>query len=164
MIAVPRNSDIQSITPREMQLRILLPKLAIALVVSFFVCSLETAEAEKEFGPWSSTKASPRASSVDVSTEDAESGGYVSSVCFGWLSIYQHHMGVVMRSQCPMIPSCSAYSIEAIRKHGALKGLVLTFDRLIHEADEKATGYRVMQGHRFKVLDTLTNNDFWWYE
>jgi putative membrane protein insertion efficiency factor len=31
---------------------------------------------------------------------------------------------------CPFIPSCSEYSVRALRKHGALKGSVLTVRRL----------------------------------
>jgi len=32
---------------------------------------------------------------------------------------------------CRFIPTCSSYAIEAIRKHGALKGSFLAFKRII---------------------------------
>ncbi|MDP6523020.1 MAG: membrane protein insertion efficiency factor YidD [Kiritimatiellia bacterium] len=137
-------------------------QLVIAIIICISTCSPEAGEAEEEFGPWSSTKDSPMISSVEASSSEGGSGSYASSVFFVWLWVYQHQMSVVMRSKCAMTPSCSAYGIEAIKKHGAPKGLLLTFDRLIHEADERHSGYRVMKGPLLKVLDPVENNDFWW--
>lgn len=34
-------------------------------------------------------------------------------------------------SKCPYIPSCSNYSIEALKKHGLIYGSVLTIWRLL---------------------------------
>lgn len=34
-------------------------------------------------------------------------------------------------SKCPYIPSCSNYSIEALKKHGVIYGSVLTIWRLV---------------------------------
>jgi len=34
-------------------------------------------------------------------------------------------------SKCPYIPSCSNYSIEALKKHGVIYGSVLTIWRLL---------------------------------
>ena len=31
---------------------------------------------------------------------------------------------------CRFTPTCSAYALEALEKHGAIKGLVLTFKRV----------------------------------
>ena len=33
-------------------------------------------------------------------------------------------------SNCRFTPTCPAYALEALEKHGALKGLVLTFKRI----------------------------------
>ena len=35
------------------------------------------------------------------------------------------------RTKCPYCPSCSAYGLEAIQKHGAIKGGALAAWRLI---------------------------------
>lgn len=34
-------------------------------------------------------------------------------------------------SKCPFHPSCSNYAIEALRKHGAIKGSMLAIGRII---------------------------------
>lgn len=164
MMHAPFNSDSQHASSRKRTLNRCKSKCVLAVTL-FLVAGLsESIATEREFGPWSSARAFPTVAPGETFPEEEKSGGYVSNVFFGWLRIYQNRMNVVMRSQCPMTPSCSAYSIEAIKKHGAVKGLVLTFDRLIHEADEKATGYKVMRGNRLKALDPVTNNDFWWHK
>ena len=35
------------------------------------------------------------------------------------------------RTKCPYCPTCSAYALEAVQKHGAIKGGALTAWRLI---------------------------------
>ncbi len=45
---------------------------------------------------------------------------------------YQDGLSRISRSQCPMWPSCSAYSRQVIAKHGPLIGVVMTLDRLRH--------------------------------
>lgn len=44
--------------------------------------------------------------------------------------LYQFTLGHVLGGQCRFSPTCSQYSIEALRKHGALKGTWLTLGRL----------------------------------
>jgi putative component of membrane protein insertase Oxa1/YidC/SpoIIIJ protein YidD len=61
-----------------------------------------------------------------------------------------------------MHPSCSAYGIEAIEKHGFFVGILMTADRLIHESDEISLGPEIETEGRLKVHDPVENNDFWW--
>ena len=43
---------------------------------------------------------------------------------------YQKHLSPVLNRQCRFHPSCSEYSIRAIAKHGRLKGIAKTIERL----------------------------------
>lgn len=54
------------------------------------------------------------------------------------LGLYRGFISPIDASNCPSYPSCSAYSLAAIKKHGPLKGAVLTASRLVSEADEAA--------------------------
>lgn len=80
------------------------------------------------------------------------------------VKVYQRYISPVKAGSCPMYPSCSAYSIEAIKKHGALVGFVMTADRLIHENNEMDDAPLIMKGGALKYFDPVSNNDFWWYK
>lgn len=47
------------------------------------------------------------------------------------IKIYQRFISPFFPSSCKFSPSCSKYGIEAINKHGAIKGLVLTVKRIL---------------------------------
>ncbi|HLR26616.1 MAG TPA: membrane protein insertion efficiency factor YidD [Fodinibius sp.] len=48
----------------------------------------------------------------------------------GVVRVYQMIISPWMPKSCRFNPTCSAYSIEAFQKHGALKGLWLTIRRI----------------------------------
>jgi len=77
-------------------------------------------------------------------------------------SIFRDHISGVDGDRCPSIPSCSSYSVAAFKKHGFFIGWVMTVDRLIHEANEASVSPVVYHKGRFKILDPVENNDFWW--
>lgn len=81
----------------------------------------------------------------------------------GMLRIYQLFISPLDGDRCPLYPTCSQYSIQAIRRHGPLVGCVMTADRLMHEADERLLSQKVMVGSRMRAVDSLDDNDFWWY-
>ncbi len=56
---------------------------------------------------------------------------------------------------CPFTPSCSAYGLAAIRRHGLLHGLLMTSDRLqrCHPAAAFAGYELVEEGERPRLLD-----------
>jgi len=76
---------------------------------------------------------------------------------------YQRFFGAHWGRRCAYHPSCSNYSLLAIRKHGALLGLVMTFDRLQHESNEARYSPLIRTGSEIRVYDPLENNDYWWY-
>ena len=48
------------------------------------------------------------------------------------IRFYQHYLSPLKRTAtCKYIPTCSQYAIEAIEKHGAVKGSLLAFWRLL---------------------------------
>jgi hypothetical protein len=65
---------------------------------------------------------------------------------------------------CSFYPSCSKYSLLAIKKHGWYLGLMMTFDRLQHESNEARFSPLIKIEGATKVYDPVENNDFWWYE
>ncbi|MGE5252929.1 MAG: membrane protein insertion efficiency factor YidD [Planctomycetaceae bacterium] len=80
----------------------------------------------------------------------------------GVMRFFQSYISPVDGDRCPSYPTCSQYSVEAIRKHGVWIGLVMTFDRLIHESDEIGQAPRVKIYGSYRTYDPVENNDFWW--
>ena len=65
--------------------------------------------------------------------------------------------------RCPMYPTCSAYSLEAFKKHGFLKGWIMTSDRLMRcGRDERKHSKPIFTNNEKHVYDPVSNNDFWW--
>jgi hypothetical protein len=52
--------------------------------------------------------------------------------------------------------------VEAIGRHGVWIGLVMTFDRLIHESNEIRQAPLVKVYGSYRYYDPVENNDFWW--
>jgi len=44
---------------------------------------------------------------------------------------YQYLLSPFLASSCRYIPTCSQFAIDAIKEHGAIKGLFLTTKRLL---------------------------------
>ena len=47
------------------------------------------------------------------------------------IKFYQKYISPMKSTKCPYIPTCSQYGVDAISKHGALKGSILTVWRII---------------------------------
>ena len=48
-----------------------------------------------------------------------------------FIEAYRFALAPVLGGHCRFIPSCSVYAQEAIRRHGALRGLRLALSRLL---------------------------------
>ena len=55
--------------------------------------------------------------------------------------LYQVTLGFFMGGHCRFHPTCSEYSIEALRVHGALRGSWLTLRRLLRCQPFGGAGY-----------------------
>ena len=51
-------------------------------------------------------------------------------VGMGLIRVYQHTFSLILPSSCRFEPSCSAYALEAVREHGALRGAWLAVRRI----------------------------------
>lgn len=64
----------------------------------------------------------------------------------GLLKLYRLFISPLYGQVCKYYPSCSAYSLEAVQKHGALRGSVLTVKRLGRCHPWAAGGYDPVPG------------------
>lgn len=80
-----------------------------------------------------------------------------------FVSFFQNYISRVDGDRCPSLPSCSSYSINAFKKHGYFVGWLMTVDRLIHEGNEGLVSPNVYYKGRFRILDPVDNNDYWWF-
>jgi len=55
----------------------------------------------------------------------------LSAVIVGMIRLYQAVLSPLLGQRCRYYPSCSNYSLQAIRTHGAIKGLALTVWRVL---------------------------------
>ncbi|MBI3234901.1 MAG: membrane protein insertion efficiency factor YidD [Bacteroidetes bacterium] len=56
---------------------------------------------------------------------------FFSYLLIGLIKIYQLLLSPLWPNSCRYTPTCSAYSIEAIKKHGPIKGFWLGFKRIL---------------------------------
>jgi putative membrane protein insertion efficiency factor len=54
----------------------------------------------------------------------------IKIILIGVIKLYQWTIGPVIGETCRFYPSCSHYGVEALKKHGALKGSWLTIKRI----------------------------------
>ena len=47
------------------------------------------------------------------------------------IRMYQRYISPVKITRCPYMPTCSSYAIQAVEKHGAIKGSILAIWRLL---------------------------------
>ena len=47
------------------------------------------------------------------------------------IRLYQYLLSPLLPASCRYHPTCSQYALEAIRKHGAVKGVVLGLRRIL---------------------------------
>ena len=55
----------------------------------------------------------------------------MKSVLILMVRAYQVGIGPLLPSQCRYYPSCSAYMIEALERHGAMRGGVMGIKRIL---------------------------------
>lgn len=54
---------------------------------------------------------------------------------------YQLAISPLLPASCRYYPSCSAYAVEALERHGALKGMRLTIGRILRCHPFRPGGY-----------------------
>ncbi len=79
----------------------------------------------------------------------------------GLLRFYRTVVSPVDGDRCSMAPTCSLYSRQALRDHGVFMGILLTADRLLHEADEIPHAHKIVIGGETYYHDPIENNTYW---
>lgn len=107
-----------------------------------------------EWGPW-------QAGDNPANAARAESRPEGQGLLRGGIRFFQKYISPVDGPRCPMVPTCSAYALQALEEHGPLLGTMMTVDRLLHETDRREHRHPVQTGDRVRYRDPLENNDFW---
>lgn len=80
-------------------------------------------------------------------------------LAMGFLRFFQNYISPADGARCALYPTCSEYSLQALKKHGLLRGAVLTFDRLLHEPDERRMRRPEWIKGAYRVRDPLSSNE-----
>ena len=54
-----------------------------------------------------------------------------TSMLIKFIKIYKYMISPLIGPSCRYLPTCSEYSIEALKTYGFLKGLMLSFKRIL---------------------------------
>ncbi len=111
------------------------------------------------FSPWDFNEGKGTASPV-VCHEKTSPPAYLLKKS---IQFFIDYISRVDGDRCPMYPTCSAYGLQATERHGFFLGVIMTADRLIHESDEMSAAPMIEIGNSVRYLDSVDNNDFWWY-
>lgn len=133
------------------------------LIIIFFISFLLNAGSHAQEGRWEEPwlDQTRRVAKEESPGDKLSPGQRAAEVLFRF---FQTSISPVDGERCPSYPTCSQYGREAVRKHGVVLGLVMTFDRLIHESDEVHSAPLIpVEGSR-RYYDPVENNDFWWYK
>ncbi|HEY5673178.1 MAG TPA: membrane protein insertion efficiency factor YidD [Malonomonas sp.] len=123
-------------------MKLILPTLL--LVVS--LCGSVSAE---QWGPWEAPATQRQ--------QPATNNGPLQQA----VRLFQKYVSPVDGPRCPMYPTCSTYSLQALHKHGALLGTFITVDRLYREVDAQKNFQPIAKWGWLRFHDPLTANDFW---
>lgn len=91
----------------------------------------------------------------------AASNSFLAKPALWVIALYRSQISPALGARCSLHPSCSAYAVESLKKHGGT-GIALAGDRMIREPDVvelKATPVAI--GNVIKYADPVTDHDFW---
>jgi putative membrane protein insertion efficiency factor len=117
-------------------------------IAALLMC-LPTPAIADNWGPW------------EVSDKPQKTGFINNSTLQTAVKLFQKYISPIDGQRCVMYPTCSAYSLQAIRKHGSLIGVFMTVDRLYHEGDPIEQQHPINKWGYIRFYDPLENNDFW---
>ena len=80
----------------------------------------------------------------------------------GPIRFFQRYLSGADGHRCPMTPSCSSYALQAVQRHGTIKGWIMASDRLMRcGRDELKLSPSVMTREGIRCQDPVRNNDVW---
>jgi hypothetical protein len=78
------------------------------------------------------------------------------------IRFFQRYLSGADGHRCPMTPSCSSYALQAVQRHGSIKGWIMASDRLLRcGRDELKLSPSVMTREGIRCQDPVRNNDVW---
>ena len=117
-------------------------------------------------GPWSGS--APIAPLGVPKTEDylrivhqtpPQSG---SPLAKGLLELWRTVLSPLDGPRNGMAPANSLYARQAIHRYGTPLGMILTADRLLHEANERSRVRYIHENGQRRYVDPLEHNTYWW--
>lgn len=55
----------------------------------------------------------------------------IKTIVLSMIKGYQRGISPLLPRSCRFVPTCSEYALQAVKKHGVLKGLTLSFFRIM---------------------------------
>ncbi len=95
---------------------------------------------------------------VRGTSEPTRRPGPVARVLLVPINFYRRWISPVLPPTCRFEPSCSAYAVEALTTHGALRGSWLTIHRLARCAPWGRAGYDPVPPRRTGPTNTAPTN------
>lgn len=113
--------------------------------------------------PWSASRRAPVLPDGAPTSLAGAAGPQRSQMLELAFRLYSRHLSRVDGPRCEHRPSCSRYSVEAMRKHGFIAGAWLSIDRLLRGGDSSSLKQLPLkefhEGNRY-YHDPIEENDF----
>jgi putative component of membrane protein insertase Oxa1/YidC/SpoIIIJ protein YidD len=78
------------------------------------------------------------------------------------IRFFQRYLSAADGHRCPMTPSCSSYALQAMQRHGSVRGWIMACDRLMRcGRDELKQRPPVMTRDGLRWPDPVENNNLW---
>ncbi|MDD5713094.1 MAG: membrane protein insertion efficiency factor YidD [Smithellaceae bacterium] len=131
------------------------------VLLALFIASLWMGVAMDAWGaapptPFQKPASQGTATATAEEPESLPAGFFLTALRF-----FQNYISPVDGDRCPSYPTCSAYAVAAVKKHGFVLGYLMTVDRLIHEYDARQDSPVVWVDGTARFYDPVENNDFW---
>jgi putative membrane protein insertion efficiency factor len=112
--------------------------------------------------PWSVDARHPVVEAPAKRTLPARAPSLPARLLDGAVRGYQRKISPHDGPRCLLYPTCSAYARQALQKHGALMGSVMTMDRLVQELEVLRRAPRIRVHGHTRGYDPVEAHDFWW--
>ncbi len=132
--------------------------LRLTLLLCTFALLFSSPTCANDWGPWEVTDGKVKYLLNHSRVGQSPGGGSPLQMA---VRAFQKYISPVDGPRCPMYPTCSAYSLQALHKHGPLLGVFLTVDRLYREADPHERQQPIAKWGYIRFYDPLKENDFW---
>jgi putative component of membrane protein insertase Oxa1/YidC/SpoIIIJ protein YidD len=85
----------------------------------------------------------------------------IKLIGIGAIELYSKYISPADGARSPSYPTSTVYGKQAIEQYGFFLGIILTADRLIHQADVHYGAQMATYGLA-RYYDPLSENTFWW--